>query len=108
MAASTEPVPASGLLGRLPHGGTLPDEVWRPNGLTGVEIPLGARIIAVCDSYDAMTSDRPYRKAMGREEALSELRDCAGAQFDPEVVKAFARAVSRRGADVGASTARWY
>jgi HD-GYP domain-containing protein (c-di-GMP phosphodiesterase class II) len=79
-----------------------------PDGLTGVEIPLGARIIAVCDSYDAMTSDRPYRKAMGREEALSELRDCAGAQFDPEVVKAFARAVSRRGADVGASTARWY
>jgi PAS domain S-box-containing protein/diguanylate cyclase (GGDEF)-like protein len=77
-----------------------------PDGLREVHIPLGARIIAVCDSYDAMTSDRPYRKAMGQEEALSELRNCAGTQFDPEVVEAFAKAVEGRGAGVRASAAR--
>jgi diguanylate cyclase (GGDEF)-like protein/PAS domain S-box-containing protein len=71
-----------------------------PDGLTGVEIPLGARIIAVCDSFDAMTSDRPYRKAMGDDAALIELRRCAGSQFDPEVVEAFAQAVGDRAAGV--------
>ena len=55
----------------------------------GEKIPLGARIIAVADAFDAMTSDRPYRKAMGREEAKKELKRCAGAQFDPKVVNAF-------------------
>jgi diguanylate cyclase (GGDEF)-like protein len=77
-----------------------------PDGLRGVEIPLGARIIAVCDSFDAMTSDRPYRKAMPNEEALSELRNCSGTQFDPEVVEAFARAVEGRGAGARESAAR--
>jgi PAS domain S-box-containing protein/diguanylate cyclase (GGDEF)-like protein len=60
-----------------------------PDGLAGDDIPLGSRIIAVCDAYDAMTSDRPYRAAMSREVALSELRRCAGTQFDPLVVDAF-------------------
>jgi putative nucleotidyltransferase with HDIG domain len=53
------------------------------------KIPLGARIIAVADAFDAMTSDRPYRKAMTRDRAVRELKACAGSQFDPEVVKAF-------------------
>ena len=57
-----------------------------PDGLAGEEIPLGSRVIAVCDSYDAMTSDRPYRRAVSHDEALAELRRCAGTQFDPRVV----------------------
>jgi len=67
-----------------------------PDGIHGEGIPLGARIVAVCDAYDAMTSDRPYRKAVGREEALVELRRCSGSQFDPRVVEAFCAAVSRQ------------
>ena len=60
-----------------------------PDGLAGVDIPLGARIIAVADAYDAMTSDRPYRKALPHEIALAELERGAGKQFDPAVVEAF-------------------
>lgn len=60
-----------------------------PRGLNGKQIPLGARILAVADSYDAMTSDRPYRKAMSREEAIQELVSNSGKQFDPEVVNSF-------------------
>jgi len=52
-------------------------------------IPLGARIIAVADAYDAMTSDRPYRHAMLAEEALKEIERCSGTQFDPQIVPAF-------------------
>jgi HD-GYP domain-containing protein (c-di-GMP phosphodiesterase class II) len=62
-----------------------------PDGLKGEEIPLGARILAVADSYDAMTSERPYRKALSKEEAKKELIDNKGKQFDPEVVDAFLR-----------------
>ncbi|HKP89316.1 MAG TPA: diguanylate cyclase [Thermoleophilaceae bacterium] len=61
-----------------------------PDGLRGEAIPLGARIIAICDAYDAMTSTRPYRAAMSSEVALAEVRRCAGTQFDPAVVEAFA------------------
>lgn len=60
-----------------------------PEGLKGEEIPLGARIVATIDAWDAMRSDRPYRKALGTEIAESELTKGAGRQFDPEVVKAF-------------------
>jgi putative nucleotidyltransferase with HDIG domain len=60
-----------------------------PDGIAGDDIPLGARIIAVADSYDAMTSDRPYRKALRHEVALIELQRGAGTQFDPSVVDAF-------------------
>jgi HD-GYP domain-containing protein (c-di-GMP phosphodiesterase class II) len=60
-----------------------------PDGLAGEDIPLGSRIIAVCDAYDAMTSPRPYRHRLSADDALAELRRCAGTQFDPLVVDAF-------------------
>ena len=59
------------------------------DGLSGDSIPLAARIIAVCDAYSAMTSNRPYRLSVGREQALEELRRCSGTPFDPEVVAIF-------------------
>ncbi|HUW66219.1 MAG TPA: HD-GYP domain-containing protein, partial [Spirochaetia bacterium] len=67
-----------------------------PFGLKGEEIPLEARIIAIIDAYDAMTSDRPYRKAVGPAEAEAELRRCAGTQFDPVLVDAFIGVVASR------------
>ncbi|HMC37416.1 MAG TPA: diguanylate cyclase, partial [Actinomycetota bacterium] len=66
-----------------------------PDGLAGEDIPLGARIIFVCDAYHAMTSDRAYRKALPEEEALRRLGDAAGTQFDPGVVDAFMRVHER-------------
>jgi HD-GYP domain-containing protein (c-di-GMP phosphodiesterase class II) len=60
-----------------------------PEGRAGDAIPLGARIIGVADAFDAMTSDRPYRRALPVGQALAELFRCAGSQFDPEVVSAF-------------------
>jgi len=59
-----------------------------PDGLKGEDIPIGARIILVADAYDAMTTDRPYRKAIGHQSALAELRKQAGTQFDPQMVEA--------------------
>jgi diguanylate cyclase (GGDEF)-like protein/putative nucleotidyltransferase with HDIG domain len=61
-----------------------------PDGLPGDRIPLGARIIFVADAYDAMTSERVYRRRVLPEQAIAELRRCAGTQFDPEIVDAFA------------------
>ncbi len=63
-------------------------------GLAGEEIPLLARVLAVVDAYDAMTNDRPYREAMDRQQAIAEISENAGTQFDPEVVEAFLRLVS--------------
>ena len=64
-----------------------------PDGLAGEDVPLGARIVAVCDSFDAMVADRPYRAALPHDVALHELERCAGTQFDPAVVAAFREAV---------------
>jgi len=61
-----------------------------PDGLPGENIPLGARIIFVADAYDAMTSERVYRRRVTPDQAISELQRCAGTQFDPEIVDAFA------------------
>jgi HD-GYP domain-containing protein (c-di-GMP phosphodiesterase class II) len=72
------------------------DDGGYPDGLRGDEIPLGARIIVVCDSYDAMTSNRAYGEGVSGEDALEELRRCAGSQFDPVVVEAFCAAAERR------------
>ncbi|MEW6608343.1 MAG: HD domain-containing phosphohydrolase [bacterium] len=60
-----------------------------PNGLKSKKIPLGARIIAVAGAFDAITSDRPYRKAKSVEEAIEILKECSGTQFDPKIVKVF-------------------
>ncbi len=60
-----------------------------PDGLSGEQIPQAARIIAICDAYHAMRSDRTYRSAISRDEAIQELRRCAGNQFDPEITKIF-------------------
>jgi putative nucleotidyltransferase with HDIG domain len=66
-----------------------------PDGLVGEQIPLAARIICACDAYSAMTTNRPYRKAMPVDDALTELRACSGSQFDPAVVEAVERVVRR-------------
>jgi HD-GYP domain-containing protein (c-di-GMP phosphodiesterase class II) len=68
------------------------DGAGYPDRLAGEDIPLGARIVAVADAFDAMTSPRPYSTVRSPDEALAELRRCAGTQFDPSVVEAFAAA----------------
>jgi len=60
-----------------------------PRGLKGDDIPLSSRIIAVIDAYDAMINDKPYRKAITKDEAIEELKRCSGTQFDPEIVEQF-------------------
>lgn len=64
-----------------------------PDGLRGTEIPLGARIVFVCDTFDAITAERPYSRARSAAEAFAELRRHAGSQFDPDVVAAFVEAM---------------
>lgn len=66
-----------------------------PDGLVGEEIPFAARVIAICDSWQAMMSDRPYRSALSRDEAVAELRAGAGSQFDPEIVEAFVASLEK-------------
>ena len=66
-----------------------------PRGLRGEEIPLAARIFAIADSFDAMTSDRPYRSALEPEQAVDEIRRGAGTQFDPRCVRAFEDLIAR-------------
>ena len=61
-----------------------------PHGLAGVDIPVGARIVAICDAYEAMIGGRPYRAAISHDDAIAELRRMAGVQFDPELVEVFA------------------
>jgi diguanylate cyclase (GGDEF)-like protein len=72
------------------------DGTGYPDALRGDSIPLGASIIAVCDAFDAMVSERPYRAAMSLDDALAELRRCAGAQFDPRVVETFCALLAER------------
>ena len=67
------------------------DGAGYPDMLAGDQVPLGARIVFLCDSYDAMTSNRPYAPARSHEETLAEIERCAGTQFDPDVVDAFLR-----------------
>jgi HD-GYP domain-containing protein (c-di-GMP phosphodiesterase class II) len=70
-----------------------------PDGLRADEIPLGARVVAVCDAFDAMTTERPYRQPIAEDEAIAELHRCAGTQFDPMVVAAFCRVIARERPD---------
>jgi HD-GYP domain-containing protein (c-di-GMP phosphodiesterase class II) len=73
-----------------------------PDKLSSTDIPLGARIVAVADAFAAMTSRRPYRAARSADEAIEELRACAGTQFDPDVVEAFVIAQAHRALTVAA------
>jgi HD-GYP domain-containing protein (c-di-GMP phosphodiesterase class II) len=88
-----------GLLGNIGHIVRSCHEDWDgtgyPDGIAGKNIPLVARIVRVCDAFSAMTTDRSYRKARSAEEAVSELRNCAGTDFDPAVVEALAEVVIR-------------
>ncbi|MCE5192222.1 MAG: HD domain-containing protein [Actinomycetia bacterium] len=76
-----------------------------PAGLKGEEIPLLARVLTVADAYEAMVSDRPYRRGRSQEDAMLELRRCSGTQFDPRVVEAFIRVLSGDGGRFGAQSA---
>jgi two-component system cell cycle response regulator len=67
-----------------------------PHGLRGRDIPLGSRIVSIADAYDAMIQDRPYKQAVGHEEAVAELNRHAGTQFDPELVEIFTRLFAAR------------
>lgn len=67
-----------------------------PDGLAGEEIPLAARVLCLCDSYDAMTGERPYRESVNRQEALMEILGNSGSQFDPELTGIFVARLARR------------
>ena len=72
------------------------DGTGYPDGLAGPDVPLFARVIAVADAYDAITSTRPYRASSGREDAVSALRSGSGSQFDPDIVESFISALPSR------------
>lgn len=103
---SKHPVHSANILEPLSGTGNLIDYVIHhherfdgkgyPDGLKGEEISLGARILCVADCFDAMVSERPYRKGMSIETAFFELRKCSGTQFDPAVVQAFINAVKNK------------
>lgn len=76
------------------------DGAGYPTGRRGDDIPLEARVLCIADSFDAMTSTRPYRTTWTPDEALEELERCSGTQFDPELVNAFAKAWAEAGLGV--------
>jgi response regulator RpfG family c-di-GMP phosphodiesterase len=80
---------SSNILSYIQHHHERYDGTGYPDGLAGEQIPLGARIIAISDSYDSMTSDRPYRKPLNNGDAKSELTKNVGKQFDPKLVSIF-------------------
>ena len=85
-------IAASGIMDMVLHHHERHDGQGYPHGLAGQEIPIGARIITVADSLSAMLGQRTYRDPMRFETALAEIKDCAGSQFDPQVVRALVAA----------------
>jgi HD-GYP domain-containing protein (c-di-GMP phosphodiesterase class II) len=81
------------------------DGAGYPDALAAEEIPIAARIVFVCDAYDAMRSERPYSAALSHDDAVAELRRNAGTQFDPEVVETFVRVSRERMRGAGYPTA---
>jgi putative nucleotidyltransferase with HDIG domain len=97
-ASILEPItPLAEVIAYIKHVHEAYDGGGYPDGLTGDEIPLGARIIAVADVFDAMTSPRPYRPAIEEKVVLDHLREEAGKQFDPTVVEAFLKVYRQAG-----------
>ncbi len=93
-------LPYPALHGALPgirHHHEKWDGYGYPDRISGLAIPLQARIIAICDTFDAMTEDRPYRKALTADMAVKELIRCSGTQFDPTLVPAFIYALAKKG-----------
>ncbi|MFA5451216.1 MAG: HD domain-containing phosphohydrolase [Dehalococcoidales bacterium] len=84
-----QPIGDMGIISIVTHHHERYDGAGYPAGLKGGDIPLGARIIAVADSFDAMTSERPYRSAMSHNQAINEIINGRGSQFDPQAVDAF-------------------
>jgi HD-GYP domain-containing protein (c-di-GMP phosphodiesterase class II) len=82
------------------------DGTGYPDGLTGEQIPLEARILAICDAVETMASDRPYRRAMSLDEILAEIERCAATQFDPKVAETFIRILEQDGARLVVNSAR--
>ena len=83
------------------------DGTGYPSGIKGDQIPLGARILTIADSYDAMTSDRPYRKALEQKEAVKELRRCEGTQFDASLVEIFVKELELNEKEVERKKMEW-
>lgn len=90
------------IVGPVRHHHERFDGLGYPDGLRGDRVSLAARILSVCDAYDAMTSERPYRASYGHEHACAEIRRCAGTQFDPAVADAFLEVVMPAGPAAGA------
>ncbi len=88
---------AAPALSRVGHLVRASHERWDgagyPDGLAGDDIPLAARIVSACDAYDAMVTDRPYRRGMSVDAAIEELQRCSGTQFDPQVIRALVREI---------------
>jgi putative nucleotidyltransferase with HDIG domain len=98
-AGIVKPVASQAVIEIIAHHHDRFDGKGLDQTLTGEEIPAGALIVAVADSFDAMTSDRPYRTRMSGEKAVAEIRRCSGSQFSPEIVAAFLEVITeyRRG-----------
>ncbi len=94
-AEIVRPLFAEELVAGVRHHHERYDGAGYPDGLAGSEIPLVARALCVVDCYDAMSCERPYRHALSYRDCLAELRRCAGAQFDPEMVEVFVRTLRR-------------
>jgi PAS domain S-box-containing protein/putative nucleotidyltransferase with HDIG domain len=90
--------PLRNLLPVIRHHHERVDGKGYPDGLKGEDIPLLARVLCVADAYEAMVSHRPYRPALGPEQAVAELKRCSGTQFDSEVVEAFLRTLENKSA----------